>query len=56
MGAFISSRLANPEGQVVVAKDNWGWALAVGILALLVILATIGLGYMEFQELGRVIG
>jgi len=56
MGAFISSRLANPEDQVVVAKDSWGWAVAVGVLALLVILAAVGLGYMEFQDLGKVIG
>ena len=51
MAAFISSRLANPEDQVVAQKDSWGWALVVGILALLVTLAAVGIGFLENKDL-----
>ena len=51
MGAFISNRLANPEDQVVARKDSWGWALAVGFLALVIVLGVAGLGYVEYMEL-----
>ena len=51
MGAFISSRLANPDEAMAVKKDSWGWALAVGVVALLVTLAVVAIGFLENKAL-----
>ena len=50
--AFISERFANPD-LVAVKKENWTWAAILAILALLIVLATLGIQYVDFEGLSK---
>ena len=50
--AFISERFANPD-LVAVKKENWAWAAIFAILAFLVMLAVLGIQYMDFEGLSK---
>ena len=50
--AFISERFANPD-LVAVKKENWAWAAILAILALVIMLAVIGIQYVDFNGLSQ---
>ena len=50
--AFISERFANPE-LAVVKKENWAWAAVLAIVAFLVMLAVLGIQYLDFAGMSK---
>lgn len=47
---FASGRHANPlENAPVVKRENWGWAVALAIIAVVAFIIVIALQYIDFD-------